>query len=100
MIALRRMAWVELKLFLREPLTVVFALVLPLIILVVMAGVFGNAPDPEYYGGHGPMDFYTPAYVGLVVAADRGGEHPRPIWPGTGSGGCCAASGPRRCRWG
>src|SRR4030065_358883 len=41
-IALRRMAWVELKLFLREPLTVVFALVLPLIILVVMSGVFGN----------------------------------------------------------
>jgi ABC-2 type transport system permease protein len=68
-IALRRMARVELKLFLREPLTVVFALVLPLIILVVMAGVFGNAPDPEYYRGYGPMNFYTPAYVGLVVAA-------------------------------
>jgi ABC-2 type transport system permease protein len=68
-IALRRMARVELKLFLREPLTVVFALVLPLIILVVMAGVFGNTPDPEYYRGYGPMNFYTPAYVGLVVAA-------------------------------
>jgi ABC-2 type transport system permease protein len=68
-IALRRMVWVELKLFLREPLTVVFAVVLPLIILVVMAGVFGNVPDPEYYRGYGPMDFYTPAYVGLVVAA-------------------------------
>ena len=69
MIALRRMAWVELKLFLREPLTVVFALVLPLIILLVMSGVFGNAPDPEFYLGYGPVDFYTPAYIGLVLAA-------------------------------
>jgi ABC-2 type transport system permease protein len=67
--ALRRMAWVELKLFLREPLTVVFALVLPLIILVVMSAVFGNVPDPEFYRGYGPVDFYTPAYVGLVIAA-------------------------------
>lgn len=69
MIALRRMAWVELKLFLREPLTVVFALVLPLIILLVMSGVFGNTPDPEFYLGYGPVDFYTPAYIGLVLAA-------------------------------
>lgn len=69
MIALRRMAWVELKLFLREPLTVVFALVLPLIILVVMSAVFGNTPDPEFYRGYGPVDFYTPAYIGLVVGA-------------------------------
>jgi len=68
-IALRRMAWVELKLFLREPLTVVFALVLPLIILVVMSAVFGNSPDPEFYRGYGPVDFYTPAYIGLVLGA-------------------------------
>jgi len=68
-IVLRRMAWVELKLFLREPLTVVFALVLPLIILVVMSAVFGNTPDPEFYRGYGPADFYTPAYIGLVLGA-------------------------------
>lgn len=66
--ALWEMTWVELKLFVREPLTVVFVLVLPLIVLYVLNGVFGNQPDPSVYEGMGPVDFYTPAYVGLVVA--------------------------------
>ena len=66
---LRKMVVVELKLFLREPLTVVFAIALPLITLFVLGGVFGNTPDPEYYRGAGPIDFYTPAYVGLVLAS-------------------------------
>ena len=39
--ALWEMTWVELKLFLREPLTVMFVLVLPLVILYVLNGVFG-----------------------------------------------------------
>ncbi len=69
MTTLRKMVAVELKLFLREPLTVVFALALPLITLFVLGGVFGNTPDPQYYRGAGPIDFYTPAYVGLVLAS-------------------------------
>lgn len=69
MTVLRKMAWIELKLFLREPLTVVFALALPLITLFVLGGVFGNSPDPDFYKGHGPVDYYTPAYIGLVLAA-------------------------------
>ncbi len=35
----------------------------------MLGGVFGNIPDPEFYGGVGPMDFYTPAYVALVIAS-------------------------------
>lgn len=68
---LLKLTWVELKLFAREPVTMFFTLVLPLIILFVMGGVFGNTPDPEgeYYRGVGPMDFYTPAYIGLVIAS-------------------------------
>jgi ABC-2 type transport system permease protein len=66
---LRKMVAVELKLFLREPLTVVFAVALPLITLFVLGGVFGNTPDPLYYRGAGPIDFYTPAYIGLVLAS-------------------------------
>ena len=69
MSALRKLTWVELKLFLREPLTVVFALALPLITLFVLGGVFGNVADPNFYGGHGPVNYYTPAYIGLVLAA-------------------------------
>ena len=66
--ALREITWVELKLFAREPLTVLFVLVLPLIVLYVLNGVFGNQPEPEVYTGLGAVDFYTPAYVALVVA--------------------------------
>jgi ABC-2 type transport system permease protein len=66
---LLKLSLVELKLFSREPMTVVFALALPLVTLFVLGGVFGNAPDPEFYSGVGAMDFYTPAYVGLVLAA-------------------------------
>jgi ABC-2 type transport system permease protein len=62
-------SWIEAKLFLREPMTVAFTLALPLIFLFVLGGVFGNTPNPKYYGGHGPLDFYVPAYLGLVWAA-------------------------------
>lgn len=72
---LGKMTWIELKLFLREPLTVVFTLALPLIILVILGGVFGNTPDQTddagqaVWRGAGPMDYYVPSYLGLVIAA-------------------------------
>ncbi len=66
---LRTSAWTEAKLFLREPMTVAFTLVLPLLFLFVLGGVFGNRPDAKVYGGHGPLDFYVPAYIGLVWAS-------------------------------
>lgn len=64
---LAEMTLVEFKLLLRDPLTVVFVLVLPVAVLLILNGIFGNVPD-EYFGGFGAVDFYTPAYVALVVA--------------------------------
>ncbi len=69
-----RLSWVNLKLFLREPLTVVFSLALPLIILFVLGGVFGNETTHQARGqvvfrGIGPMSYYVPAYVALVIAS-------------------------------
>ncbi len=71
MSAVRALAAVEVKLFLREPVTVMFTLALPPLVLYVLAEVFGNTPDPEgrVYGGVGPMNYYTPAYIGLVIAS-------------------------------
>lgn len=69
MTLLGRMTWLELKLFLREPLTVLFALVLPLIVLFVMGDVFGNQAEAAYYRGVGAMDYYVPAYIALVAAS-------------------------------
>ncbi len=66
---LLRLTWLELKLFLREPLTVLFALVLPLMILFVMGGVFGNQANPGLYRGVGAMNYYVPAYIALVTAS-------------------------------
>jgi ABC-2 type transport system permease protein len=66
--ALWELTRLEIKLFLREPLTVVFVLVLPLVVLYVLNGVFGSQPDPSVWEGVSPIDFYTSAYVGLVLA--------------------------------
>lgn len=68
MTALRALTWVELKLFVREPLTVMFVLVLPLVVLYVLNGVFGSQADPSVWQGLPPIDFYTSAYVALVAA--------------------------------
>lgn len=66
---LAKMSWLEQKLFLREPLTVLFALALPLVVLFVMGGVFGNESTPDIYRGVGAMNYYVPAYVALVTAS-------------------------------
>jgi len=68
-----RLGWLEIKLLIREPLTLVFSLALPLIVLLILGGVFGNtasAPgQPVFYRGVGPMSYYVPAYLCLVVAS-------------------------------
>ncbi len=66
---LLKLTLVEIKLFVREPITMVFTFALPVIFLFVMGGVFGNTPNPAVYRGIGPMDYYVPAYFGLVMAA-------------------------------
>lgn len=66
---LAKLTFVELKLFLREPLTVLFSLALPLTVLFVMGGVFGNEAELDVYRGVGAMNYYVPAYLALVAAA-------------------------------
>ena len=55
--ALMKTTWVELKLFAREPLTMLFTFAIPLVFLFVLGGVFGNTPDPNVYRGFGAMDY-------------------------------------------
>jgi len=66
---LLKLTLVELKLFVREPITMVFTFALPLIFLFVLGGVFKNTPDQDIYRGVGAMNYYTPAYIGLVIAS-------------------------------
>jgi len=64
-------ARVELLLFVREPMTVVFALVMPAVFVLVLSGVFGDTPDPSgaVFRGVGGSTYYTPAYIGLAAAS-------------------------------
>jgi ABC-2 type transport system permease protein len=67
--AIREVAWVEAKLFWRDPFTVVFVLLLPLATLYLLNGVFASGTrDPTVWEGFGAVDFYTSSYVGLVTA--------------------------------
>jgi ABC-2 type transport system permease protein len=71
----RTLTWEELKLFAREPLTVVFAIGFPLVMLFVLAEVFGTTPaepepgDPVAFRGVSPLSYYVPAYIALAAAA-------------------------------
>ena len=69
--ALALTTWIELKLFLREPVNVVMTLGLPLAIMFVLGGVFGNTPSTGevVYRGMGAMDYYLPAYIALLIAS-------------------------------
>lgn len=68
-----RLGWLEIKLLLREPLTLVFSLALPLIVLLILGGVFGDTPsapgEKVFYRGVGAMSYYVPAYLALVIAS-------------------------------
>lgn len=63
-----RLTTVELRLLLREPMVVVGLLGFPLVTVLVLAGVFGHVPDPDF-GGFAPDDHYLAGYIGVVIAA-------------------------------
>ncbi|MET0902914.1 MAG: ABC transporter permease [Acidimicrobiales bacterium] len=63
-----RLAAMDVRLMLREPMVVVGLLGFPLATVLVLAGVFGQAPDPEF-GGVAPDDHYLAGYIGVVIGA-------------------------------
>jgi len=67
---LLKLAWIELKLFLREPTTLVFTFAFPVVLLFVLGEVFGNQPggtDERVFAGIGAMNYYVPAYIAVVA---------------------------------
>lgn len=65
---LLKLTWVEAKLFAREPFAVIFAFAFPLVVLLVLAGVFSDEPDPDFRGVGG-VDYYVPGYLAVVIGA-------------------------------
>lgn len=62
-----RIVWTEIKLLGREPVTLLMSLAFPALLLVLLAGSFGNEPDPEM-GGLGGVDLYVPIYAAAGIA--------------------------------
>lgn len=75
MSTLVKLTRVETKLFVREPLAVIFSFAFPIFVLFILSGVFGTELDRgdeeevRIWRGVTPNNYYLPAYVGLTMAA-------------------------------
>lgn len=67
MVRLERIAALEFRLFFRNWFNVVFALVFPVMMLVLFGSIYGNAPQASM-GGHGTVDVSAPAYTCMTIA--------------------------------
>jgi ABC-2 type transport system permease protein len=71
--AFLKLTWIELKLFLRDPFTLIFTFAYPFFVLFILSNVFGNEigneEDVRVWRGVGPTDYYVPAYIALVIAS-------------------------------
>ncbi len=65
--SVRRLVSTEAKLFLREPVSLIFVLAFPALVVLILGGVFD--PDDPSFGGAAPSDYYIAAYIGVVLAA-------------------------------
>jgi ABC-2 type transport system permease protein len=66
MVGFRRLAFVQAKLYLREPMAAFFTLLFGPAMLLLLGFIFTNAPDPML-GGQGYLDLAVPSYMAMVV---------------------------------
>lgn len=59
---------VNLRLFLREPITAFFTLGFPVMLVLIFGAIYGNEPTP-LFGGRGSMDISMPGYGALILGA-------------------------------
>ena len=63
-----KLAWVEIKMYLRQPQAAFFTILFPLILLFIFGVIYGNKPNP-LFGGRGMVDVSTPAYLAMIIAS-------------------------------
>ncbi len=61
-----KLTWMELKLFIRDPMAAFFTLAFPLMCIVLFGSMFGNKPIREF-GGLGFVDSMVPGYMGMII---------------------------------
>ena len=65
---LSKLIKMQFVLFLREPIALFFTLAFPSLLLVLFGAIYGNKPQPAFYGHNfGTVDTMVPAYVGLII---------------------------------
>jgi ABC-2 type transport system permease protein len=64
---LGKLTFMDIRLFLREPIGAFFTLAFPSLMVLLFGAIFGNKPA-EIFGGYGSMDISMPAYTGMIVA--------------------------------
>ena len=65
-----KLSWIEIKLLAREPVTLVFSFAFPILVLVVLGGIFGSQTmERGAYQGVKMMDWYVPSFIALVIAS-------------------------------
>ena len=63
---LKQLIFINIKLYLREPIATFFTLAFPPLLILLFGTMYGNDPLP-LYGGYGVMDITMPAYSALVL---------------------------------
>ena len=63
---LRQLIAVNLKLYLRDPISTFFTLAFPPMLVVLFGAIYGNKPT-EFLGNRGSMDVSMPAYTALIL---------------------------------
>ncbi|MGH3468684.1 MAG: ABC transporter permease [Thermocrispum sp.] len=65
--ATRRLLTTELRLMLRDPLTLTFVVVFPIVSMLIIGGSFGTEPGPVFPVN--PSHWYVASYLTVVIAA-------------------------------
>jgi ABC-2 type transport system permease protein len=63
-----KLAWVEIKIYLRQPEAAFFTLVFPMLLLFLFGSIYGNKPT-AFFGGRGMVDVSTPAYLAMIIGS-------------------------------
>jgi ABC-2 type transport system permease protein len=63
-----KLAWVEIKIYLRQPEATFFTLAFPILLLLLFGSIYGNKPNP-FFGGRGMVDVSTPAYLAMIIGS-------------------------------
>jgi ABC-2 type transport system permease protein len=64
----RRLIGTEMRLMVRDPLTLTFVFVFPVVTMLIIGGSFGTTPDPVF-GGRDPSQWYVASYFTVVIGA-------------------------------